>query len=101
MSGPNGPRLFAILPVSSRFLRHGAPNRESVNSVLCGLTPNRKGSRVVAQRLPTPRRPAWSACVLSELLVEILDDLPDSGPLLIQMRGEPPGTSGTLAKNRT
>src|ERR1017187_7206029 len=42
-------------------------------------------SCLVTQRLPIPRRPAWSTCFLSELLVKILDVLPDSGPQLIEM----------------
>jgi len=32
--------------------------------------------------LTIPRRPAWSTCFLSELLVEILNDLPDWGHTL-------------------
>jgi hypothetical protein len=34
-------------------------------------------SCLVAQRLPMLRLPAWSTCFLSELVVEILEDLPD------------------------
>jgi len=48
----------------------------------------------VAQRLPTPRRSAWSICFLPKLLVEILDDLPDSGPQLVDTGGEPPSGTG-------
>src|SRR5260370_34957609 len=42
-----------------------------------------------SQRLPIPRCLAWSTCFLWELLVEIPDDLPDSGPQLVGTESEP------------
>ena len=44
----------------------------------------RDGSRLVDQHLPIPQRSAWSTCFLSELLVEILDDLPELRPQLVE-----------------
>ncbi len=38
----------------------------------------------VVERLPIPRCPGWSTCFLSELVGEVLDDLPDLGPELVE-----------------
>jgi hypothetical protein len=35
-----------------------------------------------------PRFPAWSTCFLSELFVEVLDDLAELGPQLVETLGE-------------
>ena len=37
---------------------------------------------------------AQRICFLPKLLVEILDDLPDSGPQLVDTGGEPPSGTG-------